>query len=295
MWFLLASFIFGTIIGSFANVFVLRYGTGRSLKGRSSCGSCGTKLSWYELIPVVSWLVQKGRCRSCGCRISPQYLIVELVFGAVFAACAYSVYNLQLTTSGFSTLASLYPCVLLFYLWTISFLLISIALYDIRHMIIPDGMLYALGAIVVVWTIGTNVPLAPYPLQLNHVLTFLYPLLSGPLVALPFFLLWLVSRGRWMGFGDIKLSVVLGWMLGLLGGFSALVFGVWAGALVSVSIVGITRLVSLADHKARSAGLVSRRGGLTMKSEIPFGPFLVAGALFVLLTGVTLETIVFHL
>jgi prepilin signal peptidase PulO-like enzyme (type II secretory pathway) len=78
-----------------------------------------------------------------------------------------------------------------------------------------------------------------------------------------------------MGLGDIKLAVVIGWMLGLLGGFSALVFGVWAGALISLLIVGITRLVS-------------HRAGLTMKSEIPFGPFLAAGALFVLLTGSTI-------
>lgn len=107
----------------------------------------------------------------------------------------------------------------------------------------------------------------------------MYPLLAGPLVALPFFALWLVSKGRWMGLGDIKLAVVIGWMLGLLGGFSALIFGVWAGALVSLVIIGITRLVS-------------RRSGLTMKSEIPFGPFLAAGALFVLLTHITILALV---
>ncbi len=272
--YLLASFVLGTIIGSFANVFVLRYGTGRSLGGRSSCGSCGKTLSWYELIPVVSWLIQWGRCRSCESRISPQYLIAELVFGFVFMAAAYTVFSgasCQLPAASF---VSLYPCILeLIYLWLVSFLFISLSIYDIKHMIIPDGMLVALGIVVVVWNIV--LPVVGYQLPGSSHPDILMSLISGPLVALPFFALWFVSKGRWMGLGDIKLAVVIGWMLGLLGGFSALVFGVWAGALISLLIVGITRLVS-------------HRAGLTMKSEIPFGPFLAAGALFVLLTGSTI-------
>ncbi len=258
--YLLASFVLGTIIGSFANVFVLRYGTGRSLNGRSSCGSCGKKLSWYELIPVVSWLIQWGRCRSCESRISPQYLIVELLFGAVFALCAWFLF-------GPSAIITLPAFIQLVYLWTVSFLLIALSIYDIRHMIIPDGMLIVLGAAVLAWQVGGL-------WGTWHALFM--TLVAGPLVALPFFTLWLISKGQWMGLGDIKLALVMGWMLGLLGGFSALIFGVWAGALASLAIIGITRLVS-------------HRTGLTMKSEIPFGPFLVFGALLVLLTGVTLE------
>lgn len=261
--YLLASFVLGTIIGSFANVFVLRYGTGRSLNGRSSCGSCGKKLSWYELIPVVSWLMQWGRCRSCESRISPQYLIVELLFGAVFALCTWSIF-------GFSAVLTLSSSINLVYLWIVSFLLISLSIYDIRHMIIPDGMLIVLGAAALAWQVGGL-------WGTWHALFM--TLVAGPLVALPFFTLWLISKGRWMGLGDIKLAVVMGWMLGLLGGFSALIFGVWAGALVSLAIIGITRLVS-------------HRTGLTMKSEIPFGPFLATGALLVLLTDVTILALV---
>lgn len=259
----LASFIFGTIIGSFANVFVLRYGTGRSLNGRSSCGSCSKKLAWYELIPVLSYLIQRGRCRSCESRISPHYLIVELVFGFVFAVCAWFVVGAPalFTTASLNQLG---------YLWVVSFLLLALSIYDIRHMIIPDGMLYALSVVVLVWqSIGVW----------GDWRALFMMFVAGPLVALPFFLLWLVSGGRWMGFGDIKLSCVLGWMLGLLGGFSALIFGVWAGAIVSLAIIGITRLAS-------------RRSGLTMKSEIPFGPFLAAAALFVVLTGITILDLV---
>lgn len=255
----LFSFIFGLIIGSFANVFVLRYGTGRSLNGRSSCAVCGKKLSWYELIPVVSYLIQRGRCSGCESKISIQYPLVELVFGIVFALCAYTTHNLQPTT-----FAHPHNYILLLYLWAVSFLLLSIAIYDIRHMIIPNGMVYALAGITILFRMGElllagSTSLHPYILVL----------IAGPLVALPLFALWFFSRGKWMGFGDVKFALVMGWMLGIVGGLSAFVFAVWAGALVGLAVIGISRLVS-------------QRSGLTMKSMIPFGPFLVVGTLFVL-------------
>ncbi len=159
------------------------------------------------------------------------------------------------------------------YLRIVSFLLLSLSIYDIKHMIIPDGMLWVLGVLVLVWgSVGSWGDWRSLSMML----------VAGPCVALPFFVLWLVSQGRWMGFGDIKLAGVIGWMLGVLGGFSALVFGTWLGAFVSLAIIGAHRLVS-------------SRGGLTMKSEIPFGPFLVFGALVVLLMGITLRTLVFNM
>src|SRR4051812_41836317 len=87
------SFVLGLIFGSFANVVVLRYGTGRSIKGRSSCPSCGHTLGALELIPVVSYLALRGRCKNCKTKISPQYALVELTFGLLFAACAYVAFS----------------------------------------------------------------------------------------------------------------------------------------------------------------------------------------------------------
>ncbi|HXK40396.1 MAG TPA: prepilin peptidase, partial [Candidatus Paceibacterota bacterium] len=81
--FVIISFVLGLIIGSFANVFVLRWGTGRSLSSRSGCPACGHRLAWRELVPVVSFFVQRGRCRACETRISPHYVLVELLFGAL--------------------------------------------------------------------------------------------------------------------------------------------------------------------------------------------------------------------
>jgi leader peptidase (prepilin peptidase)/N-methyltransferase len=107
-------------------------------------------------------------------------------------------------------------------------------------------------------------------------------IVAGILVAAPLFLLWAVSRGRWMGFGDVKLAVGMGMMLGALGGGSALVFAVWLGAIGSLLFIAYGQLT---NHLARFAHSTKR---LTIKSEIPFGPFLVAGTLLVFFTHLTL-------
>ncbi len=264
---LIAIFVFGTIIGSFANVFVLRWGTGRSLNGRSSCASCGHKLSWYELLPVVSYFLQRGRCRSCGTRISPQYALVEIVFGILFVAAALVAFS-----SGISPGGNLF----VLYAWTAIFILLSIAVYDIRHFIIPDGMVYTYIVLAFLWG------LVGYGLTISGAIMVV---LSGFAVAFPLFLLWALSKGRFMGFGDVKLAVGMGMMLGLLGGFSALIFGIWLGAIVSVLAVLVGKI---------STHLSLARGGqrLTMKSEIPFGPFLVAATLFVFFTHTTILSLI---
>ncbi len=263
-----ASCIFGLIIGSFANVVILRWGTGRGLSGRSGCTSCGHTLSWSELIPVVSFLVQKGRCRACGSKISPQYFLVELVFGIVFALCTQAALTMMAGTAMY---------VFLLYAWTSAFLLIAIAVYDIHHFIIPDGLVYAYIILSFAWGVFSRGMTLPAALQVFS---------SGLLVALPLFLLWAFSRGRWMGFGDIKLALGMGFMLGTFGGASALVFGVWLGAGISLLLLAYKKIV---PYLFRFASYGKR---FTMKSEIPFGPFLVFGALFVFLTDITLQALI---
>ncbi|MBU2263542.1 prepilin peptidase, partial [Patescibacteria group bacterium] len=122
-------FILGTIVGSFLNVVILRYNTGQSvIKGGSKCFSCGKNLKWHELIPVVSFIIQKGRCRNCKSRISIQYPIVELLTGLIFL--------LTFHVTGYSLLITNYYFI-------IFSLLIVIAVYDLRHQIIPNGFVYA--------------------------------------------------------------------------------------------------------------------------------------------------------
>lgn len=235
--------LFGAVIGSFLNVVILRRGV-RSLGGRSSCVSCARTLSWYELVPVLSWLALRGRCRTCGSGLSVQYPSVEALtaasFALVFAAPMPFAYQIG---------AALVAC-----------LSIVIAVYDIRHTIIPDewAILFGISTLASSWVAGAF-SFSPWE-----------AVFAGPVAALPFFLLWLVSRGRWMGLGDAKLALGVGWFLGVLEGFKAIVLAFMLGAIISVFI-----LLPL-PYLIHALGLRRGSRAFTMKSEVPFGPFLLA-------------------
>ncbi len=262
---ILILFLFGIIIGSFLNVVILRFNTGMSIaKGRSKCFSCNKLLAWYELVPVFSFLIQRGRCRSCGTRISWQYPLVELLGGlALVVAYLYT-----------PTVSSVFLSITLFVLLAkILFLYIVIGAYDLRHKIIPDFFSYsaaflALAAIGVEW-LGTG--------SLD-----MYRVIAGPALFAFFWFFWAVSKGKWMGFGDAKLALSVGWILGLSQGIVAILFAFWIGTLVMLPVMLYQRLRH-AKH------------GLGMKSEIPFGPFIIAGFLASLLMHIDLPALASYL
>lgn len=251
MFFLIPFFVFvlGTIVGSFLNVVALRYNTGMPVaRGRSQCFSCGKTLHWYELIPVLSFVMLGGKCSACKSKISFQYPVVELVTGLLFLFTFLKI--------GFS--------LSLFYYFFVISVLIVIGIYDLKHKIIPDSLSFIFGAVTLVFSL-----ISFFYLHNNALLD----VLAGPILALPFALLWLVSGGRWIGLGDAKLTLGIGFMLGFIKGISALVFAVWVGAAVGVTIIVLQRVLSLSSKN------------LTMKSEIPFGPFLIIGTLLVFFLG----------
>jgi len=249
-------FIFGLFWGSFLNVIAVRYNTGDSfLKGRSFCFCCGKTLCWYELIPVLSFLFQKGKCRECKSKISAQYMLVELLTGTIFLLI-------------FLKSLPLFTTLLFAAIWST---LIVITIYDARHKIIPDGVVYtfiglSLVSLLLTWTFDVQVGIN------------IWDLLAGPLLALPFAGLWYFSKGTWMGFGDAKLALGMGWFLGLSGGAAAIMLGFWSGAIVGLALMGISSLVK----KSR---------GFTMKSEIPFGPFLILGTAIAFFGNIDFETL----
>lgn len=256
LFFYLFFFALGAIVGSFLNVVALRLNTGKSIVySRSACFNCGKQLRWFELIPVFSFVLQKGRCRNCKSSLSSQYIVVEIITGLVFAAIA----NMYSNVAGVGGLAIAFnPYQTLFY-FVIFSLLIVITIYDLRHMIIPDALSYsfsilALGKLVL--DQGT---------VLFH-MPGLLSLLAGPILALPFAFIWLVSRGKWMGLGDAKLSLGIGWLLGLSGGFSSVIYAFWIGAVVSIIMIGLNK---------------NTRHHLSLKSEVPFAPFLILGLVLV--------------
>lgn len=249
-------FIFGTIVGSFLNVVILRYNSGRSIvSGRSSCPVCRHELAWFELVPLFSFIALGGKCAKCHSKISWQYPAVELLTGLIFAAVYLHKY--RSLTSIFLIPNSLF---LILDLIILS-LLIIILVYDLKHKIIPDGLVY------------TFIILSLLKLLLS---IFLIPnsnflildLLAGPIMFLPFFLLWFFSGGRWMGLGDAKLAAGIGWFLGFVNAISAIVIGFWTGAALGIILL-----------------LIWRSKKLTMKSEIPFAPFLILGLLLVYFFG----------
>ncbi len=246
---LIIVFILGLIIGSFLNVVILRYNTGRSLGGRSGCFSCGKVLHWYELLPVISFLVQGGKCRGCGSKVSWQYPLVEFATGLLFAL-VYSVF-----ASAGGILIALYLIV--------ASLLVVITVYDLRHKIIPDLFVFLfifLGLLQAFFLPGS--------LLVNIEAT----IIGGLATALPLFLLWAVSRGRWLGFGDVKLALGMGLFLGVRNGLSSLMLAFWLGAIIGVALITIPKLLKK-----------KKKGAYHMKSELPFAPFLIVSFLISLL------------
>lgn len=265
LW-ILGNGLFGLIIGSFLNVVVLRHGTGRGLAGRSACFSCGHRLSWYELVPVVSWLVQRGRCRACGSRVSWQYPAVEGFTACTFAAVATV-----------STPAAIHLLVL-----AAAGLLIAIAVYDLKHTIIPDSWAYAFAIVAVAISGSALVPDGTlYEWAMLAV--------AGPVTASPLWALWRISHGTWMGLGDAKLMLGAGWLLGPAGGLVALLGGFVLGATVSVAVLlplpQYRRVIVSVMHAASLSGRTMPRtmnsASWNMRSEVPFGPFLIASCFLV--------------
>lgn len=225
----------GAIAGSFINALSYRFNTGRGMGGRSYCDTCGHTLGVLDLVPVFSYLFLRGRCRYCRAKISIQNELVEII-AAALGALAWN-----------ATLMPL-PFAFWFFVWMV---LLFVVVYDLKHTIIPWRCSILLGLLALV------------PLFFNlQTFAFAVPslsaLLAGPLLALPLFLLSLVSRGRWMGWGDGALELSLGWFLGFAAGATALMCAFWSGALLGLTLIAFKK-------------------GLKMGSELPFAPFLVLG------------------
>jgi len=244
-------FVFGLIIGSFLNVVIARLNTERSFGGRSACMSCRSTLCWYELIPLISFFALRGRCRTCKSKISSIYPIVELTTGFIFSALFLKFQDVFF----FNTL--IFSFTYAYYALMFS-LLVVIGVYDFKHKIIPDILSLVLGIFGFIGLFFFN-DYGFYP-HVPSILEFL----SGLLIAVPFALFWIVSSGTWMGLGDAKLAIGLGWLLGLSRALSGVMVAFWIGAIVGLSLV-----------------IFSKKHG--MKSEIPFAPYLILGTLLAFL------------
>jgi leader peptidase (prepilin peptidase) / N-methyltransferase len=242
----LASALLGLLLGSFLNVVVHRVPRGESVASPpSACPRCGTRIAARDNVPVLSWLLLRGRCRSCRAPISPRYPLVEAGTAGLFAVVALR----------FADDLAVLPAYL--YLAAVG---LALALIDIDVKRLPNALTYP------------SYPVAVALLGLASLLgaesgSFLRALLGG-VVALALYLALVLAYPAGMGLGDLKLSGVLGLYLGWLG-WGVLALGLFLGFLLG-GVFGVV-LIALG------------RGG--RKSKVPFGPFMIGGALLAVLVG----------
>jgi len=241
-------FILGLIVGSFLNVIIYRLRLMDTIMGRSYCPHCKNKIRWYDNIPLFSFILLGAKCRDCGGRISWQYPVVEFLTGIVFVLVAQYFFDL-------SSAASLWETG--FYLIIFSLFVVLMA-YDWQYLEMPILIFWIILAIIAV-NLGIN-SYFEFKSGLAIDELNLYSKLAGGFASwLFFFCLVFFSKEKWMGWGD----VYVGLLAGLVLGWPAILLGL----LLSFLIGSIYSIVLL----------VLKKG--SMKSQVPFIPFLVIGTI----------------
>lgn len=242
-------FVLGACIGSFMNVVMFRTHAGETIiRGRSKCRTCEKSVDARDLVPVLSYLLLRGRCRHCQSSISWQYPAVEIATGFLFV-----LFYLMVTTQEVENLGLLYMALYILRYWIFAAYLVIIFVYDLRHMLILDRF---------------TVPAMALAIALNLWLGLVPAwsvLLGGIVLAGFFWIQFALSKGTWVGGGDIRMGALMGLMLGLEQGLVALFIAYVLGAIVGV--------VMMASGKA------------TRKTPVPFGSFLAVATLVALFSG----------
>lgn len=228
-------FVFGTVLGSFLNVCILRIPKHETVvTERSHCMSCGYQLSWYDMVPVASWIILRGRCRKCKTPISPQYPIIEAANGVVYLL-VFAVHGWNVESILYCLLASA---------------LLVLAVIDWRTFEIPIGIN------IFILVIGILHIATDYGNWADYVIGFF-------VVSVPLELILLVSKGRAIGGGDVKLMAAAGLLLGWKQILLAFVAGCILGAVI--------HLVRMKTSDAENV--------------LAMGPYLSAGILLAALWG----------
>lgn len=273
-WGSLLAFVIGSSIGSFLNVVIARLPAGESIvRPRSRCPTCGAMIPWWLNVPVLSWILLRGRCRSCKRPISARYLMVELLTGLLFVAC--------LSTFGFS-LASLAGAILVSGLVVITF--VDIDIWEIPDEISIPG-------------IAIGCALRPIAFHVPWYDGILGALIGAAFLALVRWIYFLLRKTEGMGFGDVKLIAMIGAFLGPRGLVPSILV-----ASLSGSLIGAIVLITARARGQTTSAPVEPAPQPEPEPEpedadeeeddwepppnaVPFGPFLALGALAQLFLG----------
>lgn len=244
---IVTSFIFliGLCVGSFLNVLIDRLPNEETIGGRSHCDNCKKTLSFFDLIPVFSFIFLKGKCRYCHKKLSIQYPFIEIITGVSFVLTWLYVDPLWLSLPG-----------ILSYFTLISACIV-IVVADFKYHIIPDQ---ATVAFIVASLLITND------------VSMVDKLSGGVVLFLILLAIFLLSRGRMMGFGDVKLAFGMGILFGIHDGLIALYLSFLTGGIFSMGLL--------------------LTGASKMKSKIAFGPFMIAGTLLMMFYGREINEII---
>ncbi len=245
-------FIVGLVIGSFLNVCIYRIPKGKSIVSPpSACPACGSKIKPWHNIPVLSYILLRGRCAYCGAGISPRYPLIELLNALLYVAVLYRF--------------GLHPASFLIMVLISAFIVVTFI--DLDHQIIPDGI--TLPGIVLGLILGPLVLRNPaIPWHTGFINSLLGVVVGGGFLWITFHLYYALTKREGMGGGDVKLMAMIGAFLG----WKAVLLTIFLGSLLG-SVVGL--------------GLVIFKGMNMRKTPIPFGPFLVAGAMAAIFCGST--------
>jgi prepilin signal peptidase PulO-like enzyme (type II secretory pathway) len=226
--------------------------TKRSLKNdRSQCLHCHHDLAWYDLLPVLSWLSTGGKCRYCKKAIGVFEPLIEVGMAALFVA----FYHYWTLTYDLSTT---WP---LFIVWIAILVMMMILLaYDAKWFLLPDRVMFPL-IVLSVFVATWHITAAPDPLSILYSTIGAILILGGL-----YLMLWFISRGAWVGFGDVKLGLALGLLL-----------GDWMLALLTLFLANFLGLLMVLP------GLIG--GKMTRKTHVPFGPMLIVGFFVALFYG----------
>lgn len=286
-------FIVGAVLGSFINVVTRRYDGTRSvfhlarIEGRSHCETCKKELRWFELIPIVSFVIQRGRCRSCRSHLSWQYPIVELLSGIIVAGFPLFFSNYYAISHAMLLGSPVTWFWILMALWISAGLaFLTLAIIDLRLKLIPDELtimiaLIGVGVMMLSHIYGLFGPVdgsffetyAPiFGARQNVFINHVFAALVGLVI---FGGLFLITRGRGLGFGDVKLAGALGLLFGWPDTLLVFVFASCVGFLAGILLITFR--------------------GRRLKDAIPFGPFLALGAFLVWFCGYRFTELYFGL
>ena len=248
-------FCFGLIIGSFLNALIWRLHTEESMMKRSKCPKCQHELSWFENIPVLSYVFLQGRCRHCHESISIQYPLVEFITGLLFLL---AFVNAKIEIAN----ANIFDLFLVFKSWFIISVMIIVFIYDLRWYLILDKVMLPTGIALFVMWFFENWSLGYLSSFNNTWLSLLFSMLIGG----GFFgLQYVLSRGKWIGFGDVKFGLIMGLALGVSKVIGAIFLAYILGAVIGIFLISL--------------------GKKEMGSKLPFGTFLSVATIVMLLWG----------